>query len=130
MSQEAQQDHISKKRVVYQIPSMDAVAVRRDMEYRATDAGAQTMDIYSPPDAKSGARIPAVIFVSGYSDVGMQKMLGCKLKEMGAYISWAQLAAASGLAAITYATTEPVADLQALLEYVLENAAELGIDET
>ncbi|MDQ3011645.1 MAG: alpha/beta hydrolase [Acidobacteriota bacterium] len=129
MSQETPQDHISKKRVVYQIPGMDAVTIRRDVEYRATDADVQTMDIYYPPDAKSGARIPAVIFVSGYSDVGMQKMLGCKLKEMGAYVSWAQLAAASGLVAITYTTTEPITDLQELLQYVRQNAAGLGIDE-
>ena len=55
------------------------------------------MDIYYPSDWKSGARIPAVVFVSGYSDVGFQKMLGCKLKEMGSYISWGQLTAASGM---------------------------------
>jgi acetyl esterase/lipase len=87
------------------------------------------MDLYSPPNAQSGARIPAVIFVAGYSDVGIQKMLGCKLKEMGSYISWAQLVAASGLVAITYSATEPVADLDALLQHLRQNTAELGIDE-
>ena len=82
MSQDTQQDHISKKRVVYTMPGVDAVTVRRDEEYRVTDAGALTMDLYYPPDAKSGARTPAVIFVTGFSDVGAQRMLGCKLKEM------------------------------------------------
>ena len=129
MSQEIQQEHISKKRVVYQIPGVDAVTIRRDVEYRVTDAGVLTMDIYYPPDAKSGARTPAVVFVSGYSDVGFQKMLGCKLKEMGSYISWGQLTAASGLVAITYTTREPITDLHALLQSVRQNAAGWGIDE-
>src|ERR1051326_8641439 len=118
MSQETQLDEIKKKRVVYQIPGMEAVAIRRDVEYRGTDAGALTMDIYYPPNAQSGARIPAVIFVLGYSDLGAQRIFGCKLKDMGSYVSWAQLTAASGVLAITYTTHEPAADIQVLLQYV------------
>ena len=129
MSQEASHNDITKKRVVYQIPGMDAVTVRRDVEYRPTDAGALTMDIYYPPDWKGGARIPAVVFVSGYSDVGFQKMLGCKLKEMASYVSWGQLTAASGMAAITYSAREPATNIDALLQYIRQNAASLGIDE-
>jgi acetyl esterase/lipase len=87
------------------------------------------MDIYYPPDWKSGARIPAVVFVAGYSDVGFHKMLGCKLKEMESYVSWGQLTAASGLVAITYTNREPTADIHALLQYVRQNGASLGIDE-
>jgi hypothetical protein len=129
MSQDTQQDHISKKRVVYTMPGVEAVTVRRDEEYRVTDAGALTMDLYYPPDSKSGARTPAVIFVTGFSDVGAQRMLGCKLKEMGSYISWGQLAAASGLVAITYTNREPATDVHAVLQHVRQNAAHLGIDE-
>ncbi|MBA2340612.1 MAG: hypothetical protein H0V88_09465 [Pyrinomonadaceae bacterium] len=129
MNQDTQQEHISKKRVNYQIPSVDAVTIRRDVEYLATDKGVLTMDIYYPPDWKSGVRIPSVVFVLGFSDLGYQKMLGCKQKEMGAYISWAQLAAASGLVAITYTTREPAVDIHVLLQYVRQNAAPLGIDE-
>ena len=87
MTQKTQQNDITKKRVVYQIPGMDAVPIRRDVEYRAADAGVLTMDIYYPPDWESGAGIPAVVFVSGYSYLGFQKMLGCKLKEMESYTS-------------------------------------------
>ena len=129
MSQNIPQNDITKKRVVYQIPGMDAVTIRRDVEYRATDSGGLTMDIYYPPDWKSGSRIPAVVFVSGYSDLGFQKMLGCKLKDMGSYISWGQLTAASGLVAITYTNTEPAADIHSLLQYLRNNAESLGIDE-
>ena len=128
MSQETPH-FITKKRVVYQIPGMDAVTIRRDLEYRTTETGALTMDLYYPPDWKSGSRIPAVVFVSGYSDLGFQKMLGCKLKEMGSYISWGELTAASGMVAITYSATEPAADIHALVQHVRQNAATLGIDE-
>jgi hypothetical protein len=129
MGQETEQDHISKKMVVYKIPGVDAVRVRRDVEYRATDAGALTMDLYYPPDAKSGERAPAVVVVAGYPDLGFERVVGCKFKEMGSSVSWGQLTAGAGLVAITYTNREPETDLYALLEYVRQNAAELGIDE-
>jgi acetyl esterase/lipase len=130
MSPDTQQDHISRKRVVYTKPGVDAVTVRRDAEYRVTDAGPLTMDLYYPPDSKSGARTPAVIFVTGFSDAGAQRVFGCKLKELGSYISWAQLAAASGLVGITYTNREPAEDARAVLRHVRQNAASLDIDES
>ena len=129
MSQDAEQEHITKKVVVYRMPGTEAVEVRRDVEYRADDAGALTADIYYPPGRARGARTPAVVFVVGYSDLGAQATLGCKLKEMGAFVSWARLVAASGLVAITYTTREPAADVEALLRHVRGNAAGLGVDE-
>jgi hypothetical protein len=129
MSRETEPVHISKKAVVYRLHGMEAVEVRRDIEYRATEDGALTMDVYYPPDSTSGARPPAVVFVAGYTDAGYQKMLGCKFKEMASSISWGQLTAVSGLAAITYTNREPATDLHALLQYVRRNAAPLGIDE-
>jgi hypothetical protein len=128
VSEERQRAEITKKAVVYQIPGMDAVKIGRDIPYRTTDAGELTMDIYSPADAKAGARTPAVVFVIGFSDLGAERLLGCKFKEMESYISWGKLAAASGLAAITYMTKEPVSDIRALLSHVRQNAASLGID--
>lgn len=129
MSQETQPIDITKMRVVYQIPGADGVTTCRDVEYRTTDTGALTMDVYCPPDAQSGARLPAVVFVAGYPDLGFESKVGCKLKEMASYVSWGQLTAASGVVAITYTNREPVGDLHALLDYLRQNAAELGIDE-
>jgi acetyl esterase/lipase len=129
MSENIKPEDIAKKVVVYRLPGMDSVKVRRDVVYRETDAGALTMDIYYPPDAQSEARMPAVVFVAGYPDAGFQRIVGCKFKEMGAYVSWGQLTAASGLVAITYTNVEPAADIDFLLEYVRQNAAGLGIDE-
>lgn len=128
MSKEPSRNDITKKRVVYQIPGMDAVTVRKDLQYKA-GTEALTMDIYHPPDWENGTKIPAVVFVSGYSDLGFQRMLGCKLKEMESYVSWSKLTAASGLAAITYSPIEAAGDVHSLLQYVRQNAVALGIDE-
>src|SRR3954447_202706 len=116
MSQEAQEEPIAKKTVVYQIPGMEAVTVRRDVVYQAAEAigdrtedrtkdsnDALTLDLYSPPDAGSGARVPAVVIVAGYPDAGFQRTVGCRFKEMGSSTSWGRLIAASGMVAITYA---------------------------
>ncbi|HVG32685.1 MAG TPA: alpha/beta hydrolase [Pyrinomonadaceae bacterium] len=131
MSQDTNDEPISKKVVVHRIDGMDSVKVRRDVPYLKgdADAGALTMDIYYPPDMKSGARTPAVIIVAGYPDPGFEVRVGCKFKEMGSSVSWGQLMAASCLVAITYTNREPAADLQTLLEYIRQNAARLGIDE-
>ena len=129
MSPDTQQDHISRKRVVYTLPGVDAVTVRRDEEYSRTDAGVLTMDLYDPPESMRGARMPALIFVTGFNDAGAQRMLGCRMKDMGSYISWGQLAAASGIVAITYTNRDPATDAHAVLQHVRQNAASLRIDE-
>ena len=99
MSQQTERHDITKKRVVYQVPGVEAVTIRRDVEYRVTDAGVLTMDVYYPTDPKR-ERIPAVILVLGYSDLGAQAVLGCRFKEMESFISWGRVVAASGFAAI------------------------------
>jgi acetyl esterase/lipase len=132
MSQELPHDHVTKKPVVYRIPGMENATIRRDVEYRTTDAGALTMDLYYPLGSKTGTPLPGIVFVHGYSDagIGMPKVLGWpRFKEWGICASWGQLAAASGIVGITYTNREPTADLLALLQHVRQNAAALGIDE-
>ncbi|HEX8183298.1 MAG TPA: alpha/beta hydrolase [Blastocatellia bacterium] len=129
MSQETQQDHVSKKKVIYEMPGVEGVTIRRDVEYRAAGSGALTMDLYYPPDMRDGARTPAVVIVAGYPDLGYEAKVGCKFKEMGSTVSWGQLMAASGMVAITYTNREPATDIHALLQHVRQNAAVLGIDE-
>ena len=124
-----QQDHISKRRVVYSVSGAGAATVRRDHEYRVVDGGSLTMDVYCPPDSTSGAPRPAVLFVTGFPDSGAERMMGCKQKETGSYISWAELTTTSGLVAITYTNAEPATDAHEVLNYVRQNAAALGIDE-
>ena len=129
MSHETPQDPIWKKRVVYEMPGVNAVTTRPDVVFGARDGDALTMDIYYPPDFNGGASLPTVIIVAGFPDLGFQKIVGCKFKEMGSSVSWAQLIAASGMAAITYSNRSPAADMQSLLRYVRKNGAPLGVDE-
>jgi fermentation-respiration switch protein FrsA (DUF1100 family) len=108
-------EDLSKKAVVVTVPGMDAVTVRRDLPYRE----GLTFDLYAPA---AGAPAPVVVFINGFPDPGG------RLKSMTAYGSWGRLVAASGLAAVTYATAAPVADLDALLAHLGAHAAELGLD--
>ena len=96
----------------------ELIAVRKDVVYRTTDAGSLALDSYYPAEAKRGARLRVVVFVSGYNDVGVEKVLGCKAKEMAMSVSWGQLAAMSGLAAIAYTNREPAADLNQPVRHV------------
>lgn len=120
---------ISKKTVVYTMPGAAAVTVRRDETYRMADEAPLSMDLYYPPDAASGSRWPAVVIVAGYPDAGFQRMVGCRFKEMGSTVSWGRLLAASGIVAIAYTNREPATDILAVLQYVRQHAAALGIDE-
>jgi hypothetical protein len=112
--------------VVYALEGMQNVSVRRDIEYHPS---ALTMDLYHPPGEQNIDRLPAIVIVAGYSDAREPNVLGCRFKEMGWAVSWAQLIAASGLVAVLYANREPTADIHHLLGYVRENASLLGIDE-
>jgi hypothetical protein len=108
------------KPIVLELPGMHEVTVRTDI-----DAGGPTLDVYAPPD--SAAPRPAVVFVSGYPDPGFERMLGCKLKDMASYVSWARLVAASGLVAVTYANRQPD-DIALVMRHLREHGPALGID--
>ncbi len=126
---QTQRGEAASKPVVYHVPGMDAVTIQRDIPYQTSDAHPLTLDLYRPPEWKPGTRFPAVIFVVGYSDLGAERMLGCKFKDMESYITWAKLVAASGLIGITYENQEPMGDLDRLVQYIREHAEALGVDE-
>ena len=125
---ETPQARMAGQRVVYAMPGMDTVTVRRGVTYRTADGRALTMDIYHPSSSPQDGGWPAVIFVTGFPDAGAQRMFGRRFKEMGSYVSWAQLVAASGMAAITYENDAPADDVHAVLQYVRDHAADLQID--
>jgi acetyl esterase/lipase len=55
-------------------------------------------------------------------------VFGCQFREMGVAVSWGRLFAASGMVGIVYETRNPAADVHAVISFVRENAAALGID--
>ena len=118
---------MSEKRVKYKLPEMKEV-INQSVVYATDNDVPLMMDIYYPPNLPANSQLPAVIFVCGYSNSVVLERFGMKLKDFGQYVSWGQLAAASGLIAITYETTQPEKDVFALLAYVRQNAKTLQID--
>jgi hypothetical protein len=120
---EAKIKELALKKVVFRLPDMERTPVRRDEVYRVTDDGALKMDIYSPQDLKNGQQVPVVVIALGYPDpTGFYR-------QMGWAVSWAQLIAASGCAAVIYGAENPVDDIHAVLRQIRQNALKLGIDE-
>ena len=109
--------------VVLQVPGAEAVDVTRD---RRWGGGGRLFDLYRPPDA--AGPLPAVVLVTGFADPGFRAVAGCAFKDTAPFSSWARLLAASGLAAVAYSNEDPAADAPAVLAYLRDHAAELGID--
>jgi hypothetical protein len=128
MNQDTIPHEISKVRVVYTMPGSEAVRIQRGEAFGISDESSLDMDFYYPAHAKTGSRTPAVVFVTGFSDLGARQVFGCAMKEMGSYVSWARLVAASGMVAVTYTNREPAKDVYTVLQYVRDRAAILDID--
>jgi len=129
-SMPAPQD-FTQMRVVYSVPGMERAVVRRNLAYKTVGEQALGMGVYVPPGA--AARLPAVILVHG-GPIPPQ----AHAKDWGVFVSYGQMLAASGLAAVTFdhrfnapgLLADAGGDVEAALDYVRSNAATLGIDET
>lgn len=130
MTARATRHEITTKRVLYEHPEGESVVIRRNVEYNAATANAaESLDVYYPPGWSGAVAMPAVILVSGMSDIGAQAFLGCRINEMASFVSWARLIAASGLIAISYTTgADPAADTRAVLRHLHAQGSTLGID--
>lgn len=125
---------LGAKRLVYTVPGMDRVKVRKNLTYKRVIGVELKMDVYSPVGLQRGARRPAVIFIHGGR---IPPNLRKTPKDWGAYISFGQLVAASGFVGITFnhrfyaweSLSDSQSDVMALLAYVRNNAASLGIDK-
>jgi len=114
--------------VVLTVPGMEAVGVQRDVVYKTTEDQPLHMDVYSPP-GPSRPR-PAVILVHG----GPIPRVGAK--NMGVFVSYGRLLAASGFVAVAFdhrflapaRLTDAGGDVADLVAYVRKNASSLGVD--
>jgi len=122
-----------RKRLVYQLPGMEAAAVRRDMPYLKHDNAVLHMDVYTPPGLADGARLPAVLLVHGGP---IRAGLPLQPKDWGIYLSYGELMATSGLVGVTFnhrlygfdEHPQAAGDIAAAIDYVRTHAAELHID--
>ena len=111
---------IAKKKVVHQMPGMEALPVRRDLTYRSTSGSQLPLDIYYPP--ATARRAPVVLAPLAYPDPQGG------VRTFGPLTSWAQLIAASGMAAVLYANEKPSEDADAALQYLRGSADTLMLD--
>jgi dienelactone hydrolase len=117
--------------VVFEIAGMDDVDVRADLVYKTVEGADLCFDMYRPQGVTRP--LPAVVFVHGD---GPPEVLA-DAKDWGQYTSWGRLAAASGLAGVTFnhrsslgATQleEAARDVDDLIAHVRRRSDELGLD--
>jgi dipeptidyl aminopeptidase/acylaminoacyl peptidase len=120
-------------RVVYNLPGMEKGPVRRDILFKSVGDLLLKMDLYVPDDLTPGSARPAVIFVSG----GDASADALRTREIGLYVSYGQLLAASGFVGIVFdhrglegysQLREVGEDTDDLVTYVHTHAASLGVD--
>jgi acetyl esterase/lipase len=128
-----EQEDFQELPVVYTLPDMEGAIVRPDIVYKTVDTGDLLMDVYYPEDYEGETRLPAVIYVHGDASPELLQ----DAKDWGQYVSWGQLAAASGLIGITFnhrsseiptKLYDVAKDVDDLITYVRENSKSLGID--
>src|SRR5262252_10981489 len=108
---------IAKKKVRYTLPNMEDVTIHRDLPYR----DGLLMNIYCP-SPRPGVRAPVVVIAFGYPDPH------AGVRSFGPVTSWAQLIAASGMAAVIYGPGVPAEDVDAAVAYVRSNAKRFDLD--
>lgn len=122
--------------IVYSVPGMGRAQVLRDRVYARPGGEEVRMDVYVPAGLAAGARRPAVVFIHGgpLPPGGGGSMP--KPKDWALFRSYGELAAASGFVGVTFnhrlyslqAFDDSAADVQAAIEHVRANAAELHVD--
>lgn len=107
--------------VVYDIPTTKNVKVKTDVAY----SGALTIDVYTPPNAKANAKLPAVIFLNAIGDAPDNKV-----KNWEIYKSYPRLVAAHGMVGISMdADVAKIQEsLRALFDFLEKDGAKYGID--
>jgi acetyl esterase/lipase len=118
------------RRIVYPVGGGDAVA-RRRLVYKTAGDSELAMDVYGPAE-RAPERAPALFFVHG-GPIPRQMLAPT---EWGVFISYGELAAASGFVGVAfnhrlYAPTDyptSQADMQAAIDYLRIHADDLGID--
>ena len=130
---EQEQEENEPKGIVFKLPHMEQVNMRKDLTYKTADDLELKMDIYYPADFQSGSQRPAVIFIHGDAPPSYLR----DIKNSEQYTGWGQLTAASGLIAVTFnhrssqnltRVYEVAGDIDDLIKHIRDNGTSLGID--
>jgi acetyl esterase/lipase len=127
-------NRLYEESVVYSIPGMERALVREGLVYRTLLDQELKLDIYYPHGYIPGFPLPAVLLVHG----DWPAHIISHSNDLGVYVSWAQLIAASGMIAINFnhrstgrltRVHDAASDVAQLLGYVRYNAGTLDIAE-
>lgn len=108
--------------VVFQVPAMNKVTIKENIQFKKINDTILAMDIYYPPGYNKKKKLPVVIFNNG---VGVPD-----LPKWRVYKDWAKLMAAYGMIAINYHSRRgnSLSDGEALIDFLIQHAAEFNID--
>jgi dienelactone hydrolase len=87
---------MTNKPIVYSKPGMREISPQTDIVYKYLGSDRLHADLYLPRAPAPVVRSPLVIFIHGAVPRGVEP------KEWASYVSWGQLIASSGMAAITF----------------------------
>ena len=118
------QNRPNEQAVVFELPGMDKVIVKKNIPYLNSSDSILKMDIYYPPNFDFKSKIPTIIVIYGFTDIAAKKLIGQQFRSWIAYTSWCKIIAASGMAAIVYETV----DIRSLEKYLQSNQDKLMID--
>jgi acetyl esterase/lipase len=119
--------------VLYTLPAMERVSVKKGLIYKNVDGQDFPLDVYYPPDLVPDAPRGAVLFVHG----GSQPEQVEHITESRPYVTWCQLVAASGLIAVLFKhrtdegyskLPEAASDVDDLIAFVRKESLSLCID--
>ena len=114
---------VTTRRVLYEIPGMQSVHVRKS-EFTGATGDTLPLEIYDAVNPISDA---VVVILEGYPDAGVEKHVGCKFMEMEWTIGMARLIAASGMTAITHSNRDPEPDAHKLIAHLSTTTWRVGI---
>ena len=117
-----------EKRIVYQIPEMEEVICHNGIVYHSVNGIDLKADIYVPSHGDKSNTFPVVIIVINYPDSAFNKWFGRNGKDLQMCVSWAELIAASGMAAVTYQTQFSHSETDSLIYFLKKNAQDYHID--
>lgn len=124
---------ILKKRIVLPVPGREAVVIRRNLTYKSINGEDLKMDVYLPEEPGQADRKPGIVFIHGGP---LPATFPVMPKDWGVFVSYGELAAASGFVGITFnhrytslrGLKHSVADVQDAVSYVRAQADSLGVD--
>lgn len=119
---QASSQPVTERAVVYQVPAMNKITVRENIEFKKIGDTSLTLDIYYPVGYDKRKTLPVVIFNNG---VGLMD-----LPKWRVYKDWAKLMAAHEMIAVNHQSrrSSSLADSEALIDYLVQHAREYNID--